>query len=162
MRNASIWDLERIVEIYNSTVAARSSTADTVPVSVQSKVEWFQSHTPGVRPLLVHEEEGEVAAWMSFEPFYGRPAYQKTAEISIYVGESHRGKGLGRKLVQEALDMTQSLGINALVAFIFSHNEPSLRLFRSFGFEEWGMLPDVAEMDGKKYSLSILGKHLRS
>jgi len=43
---------------------------------------------------------------------------------------------------------------------IFSHNIPSIKLFKSFGFKEWGILPDVAIMDGKEYSLSILGKRI--
>ena len=101
-----------------------------------------------------------VAAWVSFESFYGRPAYSKTAEISIYVDAAYRGMGLGRRLLQEALDMTPSLNIKTIVAFIFSHNEPSIRLFEAFDFVEWGRLPDVAEMEGREYSLSIYGKRI--
>lgn len=161
MRNATEQDLKIILDIYNSTIPARSSTADTTEVSIESKREWFQSHTPDVRPILVHEVENSVIAWVSFESFYGRPAYDHTAEISIYIDSNYRGQGLGKKLLQEAIDLTASLNIKTLVGFIFSHNKPSLRLFSSFGFEEWGCLPNVAEMDGKNYSLSILGKRLR-
>jgi len=56
--------------------------------------------------------------------------------------------------------MTPTLGSKTLVGFVFSHNEPSIRLLRSFGFEEWGKLPNVAEMDGEEYSLSIFGKRI--
>ncbi len=161
MRNATRDDLAKIVDIYNSTVPTRLATADTEEVSVASKEDWFDAHTPS-RPILVHEENGAVAAWVSFQPFYGRPAYDATAEISIYVAPENRGKGLGTLLLREAMELTPELGINTLVGFIFSHNEPSLRLFRAFGFEEWGRLPGVAVMDGKTYSLSILGRHLRS
>ncbi len=160
MRYATEDDLPRIVAIYNSTIPTRQSTADTEEVSVESKLEWFRKHTREKRPLLVHEIENEVVAWVSFESFYGRPAYQQTAEISIYVAPEHRDKGLGRQLLREAIEMTSGLGIKTLVGYIFSHNGPSLRLFRSFGFEEWGRLPRIAEMDGKEYSLSILGKRV--
>ncbi len=162
MRQAVEEDLPKIVSIYNSTVASRLVTADTQKVGVESKLEWFRSHTPDKRPLLVHEEEGDVAAWVSFESFYGRPAYDGTAEISIYIDSRYRRRGLGRRLLQEAIDMAADLKIRTLVGFIFSHNEPSIRLFRAFGFEEWGRLPNVAEMDGREYSLSILGKRLAS
>jgi len=161
MRNATEKDLPRIVGIYNSTVPTRLATADTEPVSVESKRPWFLAHTPGRHPILVHEEAGEVIAWVSFQPFYGRPAYDHTAEISIYLAPEARGKGLGKRLLREAMDMTPSLGIKTLLGFIFSHNEPSIRLFRGFGFEDWAMLPDIAEMDGREYSLSILGLRLR-
>jgi phosphinothricin acetyltransferase len=160
MRHATESDLPRIVVIYNSTIPTRQSTADTEEVSVESKRDWFRKHTPDKRPIIVHEIEGEVTAWVSFESFYGRPAYDHTAEISIYVASEYRGKGLGRQLLQEAIELTPSLGIKTLIGNIFSHNEPSLRLFRSFGFEEWGKLPNIADMDGKEYSLSIVGKRI--
>ena len=152
--------MPRIVVIYNSTIPTRQSTADTEEVSVESKRDWFRKHTPDKRPILVQEIAGEIAAWVSFESFYGRPAYDHTAEISIYVASECRGKGLGRQLLQEAIDMTPSLGIKTLIGYIFSHNEPSLRLFRSFGFEEWGKLPNIADMDGKECSVSIVGKRI--
>ncbi len=158
MRHATEKDLPKIVEIYNSTVPTRISTADTEKVSVRSRMDWFTKHSPNKRPLLVHEIDGQVTGWVSFEPFYGRSAYDHTAEISIYIAEEHRGKGLGRSLLNEAIHWTPLLGIKTLVGYIFSHNAPSIHLFRSFGFEEWGRLPNIAEMDGKEYSLSILGK----
>jgi phosphinothricin acetyltransferase len=160
MQPATDKDLPKIVEIYNSTVPTRLATADTEPVSVESKRPWFNNHVPGKRPILVERIDGEIAAWVSFESFYGRPAYGRTAEISIYLAPEFRRQGLGKRLLREALDMTPELGIRSVVAYIFSHNEGSIRLFRSFGFETWGVLPDIAEMDGKRYSLSILGKHL--
>lgn len=160
MRVAAEKDLPAIVAIYNTTVLTRQSTADTAEVSVASRSEWFRQHTPCRRPLLVHEQDGKIVAWVSFQSFYGRPAYDHTAEISIYIAPELRGHGLGRRLLAETLGMTQELGIKTVVGFVFSHNEPSIRLLRSFGFEDWGKLPNVAEMDGKEYSLSILGKRV--
>ena len=160
MRNATEKDLKEIVDIYNSTISTRQSTADTSEVSVESKLEWFRQHDPQKRPLLVHEENGKVVGWVSFQSFYGRPAYDHTAEISIYISPEHRGKGLGRLLLAESLKATEKLAIKNVVCFIFSHNIPSIRLFKSFEFEEWGELPYVAEMDGKEYSLSIIGKRV--
>ena len=160
MRIATESDLPAIVAIYNSTIPTRQSTADTVEVTVESRLEWFRKHIPDKRPLMVHEQNNEVVAWLSFQSFYGRSAYDHTAEISIYVSPEYRRKGLGRTLLAEALGMTLKLDIKTVVGFVFSHNKPSIRLFRSFGFEEWGKLPDVAEIDGKEFSLSIVGKRV--
>jgi len=160
MRLAREKDLPRIVAIYNSTVPTRQSTADIGPVSIDQRREWFRQHTPGERPLLVEEQDGRVAAWISFESFYGRAAYRHTAEISLYLAPECRGRGMGRKMLAEAIAMAPRLSIKTLLAFIFCHNEPSLRLFRAMGFEQWGRLPDVAEMDGRPYSLAIYGKCL--
>ncbi len=162
MRIAEEKDLDDIVAIYNSTIPTRQSTADTAEVTVASRLEWFRQHDPEKRPLLVHEDNGKVVAWVSFQSFYGRPAYDHTVEISIYIAPGYRGKGLGQTLLQESLELTKRLNIKTVVGFIFSHNTPSLKLFKSFGFEEWGLLPDVAEMDGKAYSLSIIGKRVNA
>ncbi len=160
MRIANENDLPTIVSIYNSTIPSRRSTADTTKVTVESKLKWFRQHSPDNCPLLVHEEENRVVAWVSFQSFYGRAAYDHTAELSIYVSPECRGKGLGRSLLAEALGMTQRLDIKTIVGFVFSHNNPSINMLKSFGFEEWGKLPDIAEMDGKEFSLSILGKRV--
>jgi phosphinothricin acetyltransferase len=159
MRPAVEADLPAIVAIYNSTVAGRQVTADTEPVTVDARRAWFERHTSG-RPILVHEEGGEVAAWLSFEPFHERPAYHATAQLSLYVAAAWRRRGLGRMLIAEAVALAPSLGIRTLVGLVFSHNTPSLRLLASAGFEEWGRLPDVAEMDGRRYSLTIMGLHV--
>jgi phosphinothricin acetyltransferase len=52
------------------------------------------------------------------------------------------------------------LGLKTLLGFIFGHNEPSLRLFEVFGFQRWGILPRVAELDGVERDLVIIGRRL--
>ena len=159
-RDATLDDLPAIVAIYNSTVPSRDVTADLEPVSVESRVAWFHAHGPKTRPLWVVEEGGQMIAWLSFSDFYGRPAYQRTAEVSIYLDERARGRGLGRQLLAAALDKAPGLGIDTVLGFIFGHNVASLRLFRSFGFADWGTLPRVAVLDGVERDLVILGRRL--
>lgn len=158
LRPAAEADLPAIVAIYNSAIPSRQSTADTAEVSVESRWEWFRQHIQSQRPLLVHEQEGRIVAWASFQSFYGRPAYVHTAELSIYIAPAHRGQGLGRAILAEALTMASALDIRTVLGFVFAHNHPSLRLLRAAGFETWGTLPNIAEMDGREYSLAILGK----
>lgn len=100
-------------------------------------------------------------AWLSFQSFYGRPAYDATCEVSIYIAPSERGKGLGKEMLQYAIDISGALGIKTLLGFIFSHNEPSLKLFTHFGFETWGQFPNVAVLDGFERSVTILGKRVQ-
>jgi phosphinothricin acetyltransferase len=160
-RHADIQDLGRIVDIYNSTVASRMVTADTEPVTVESRKKWFAEHHPDKRPLWVIEDaEQRISGWVSLQDFYGRPAYAKTAEISIYLDEQYRGKGNGAAILAYSLDRAADFGISTILGFIFAHNEPSLRLFRRAGFEEWGALHDVAEIDGKALTVRILGKKI--
>lgn len=160
VRDASIGDLPAIVAIYNAAIAGRMATADLEPISVESRRQWFSEHSIGARPLWVLEETGEIKGWLSLQDFVGRPGYHATAEISVYVTPGAQRKGYARKLVARALDRTGVLGISTLLAFIFSHNEPSLALFRSFGFDTWGLLPRIAELDGIERDVMILGRRL--
>lgn len=160
-RNATIQDLPKIVDIYNSTIASRMVTADTEPVTVESKVRWFNEHSPDKRPLWVIEDEShKIIGWASFQSFYGRPAYHATVEISIYLDELERGKGLGKQVLQHCIDSSPAYGVKTLLGFIFAHNEPSLNLFYKAGFEDWGTLPNVASLDGAERTLKILGKRV--
>ena len=102
-RLATRGDLAQIVDIYNATIPSRRVTADTEPVSVESRVKWFEDHQPDVRPLWVVDAEGYIAAWLSFSSFYGRPAYSKTAELGIYVHAAFRNRALGSYLLTQAL-----------------------------------------------------------
>ncbi|MFS0749313.1 N-acetyltransferase family protein [Oceanobacillus sp. 1P07AA] len=159
-RNATIEDLPEIVAIYNSTIESRIATADTEPVTVEDRSHWFSEHDSDRRPLLVAELNGEICGWISLESFYGRPAYNHTAEVSIYIDERFRGKGLGKNLLSYIIEKSPAYGIETLLGFIFAHNEPSVKLFEYFGFEHWAHLPNVAKLDSIKRDLIILGKHL--
>jgi L-amino acid N-acyltransferase YncA len=160
IRDATEDDLPAIVAIYNASVPGRTATADTEPVSIADRRNWFRAHHPDRRPLWVAIEDEVVAGWLSFQSFYGRPAYHATAEISVYITPALQRKGIGRKLLAGAVERAPRLGIKTLLGFIFGHNEASLHLFESFGFERWGVLPRVAELDGIERDLIILGRRI--
>ena len=160
LRDGMETDLPAIVGIYNATVPGRMATADTAQVSIDSRVAWFRGHSPERRPIWVVEEDGTVGAWLSLQPFYGRPAYHRTAEVSVYVADRHRRRGLGRRLLTEAIRRGPDLGLATLLGFIFAHNQPSLVLFEQLGFRRWGHLPRVAELDGVERDLVIVGRRL--
>lgn len=165
-RLANLADLPAIVSLYNSTIPSRRVTADLQPVTVESRLSWFHEHDPLKRPIWVVERadgscSDHLAAWLSFSDFHHRPAYAGTVELSLYVHEDCRRQGLGRLLLDEAVKIAPGLGIHSLVGLIFAHNQPSLRLFEQAGFDRWAHLPRVAEMDGQRYDLVIVGKTLR-
>jgi L-amino acid N-acyltransferase YncA len=162
IRDAREADLARIVAIYNEAIPGRRATADTEPVSMASRLPWFHEHAPSRRPLWVAERDGAIAGWLSFQSFYGRPAYAATAEVSVYVGADAQGRGVGHQLLARAIERAPGLALATLVAFVFGHNEPSLRLFERHGFERWGHLPRVARLDGVERDLVILGRRVAS
>jgi L-amino acid N-acyltransferase YncA len=160
IRDARETDLGRIVAIYNEAIPARRATADTEPVSPASRQAWFREHTSERRPLWVAEREGAIVGWLSFQSFYGRPAYAATAEVSLYVSGMAQRAGVGRQLLAHAVERAPGLGLATLLAFVFGHNEPSVRLFEAHGFARWGHLPRVARLDGDDADLLILGRRV--
>jgi phosphinothricin acetyltransferase len=161
-RSATEHDIDRVVQIYNSSVQWRLSTADTSPVSVESKTDWFNSHSE-CRPLFVYEsDDGNIIGWASIQNFNDRPAYVNTVEISIYIDHDHIGKGIGSEILADSIESLRKIRIKTVIANVCSHNSASIKLFKNFDFIQWGELPDVCEMDGKFYSVSVLGLRLGS
>lgn len=166
LRLATEADLPAIVAIYNSIVPSRMVTADLDPISVESRRPWLAAHAPEKRPVWVLVDDAApagseaVCAWLSFDTFFARAAYDGTAMVAIYVAESHRGRGLGRALLQEAMSRAPGLGLHTLLGYIFAHNEPSLRLFASQRFERWAHLPRIAVLDGLERDLVIVGRRV--
>ena len=168
IRDAQISDLNSIVQIYNSTISDRLATADTEPITVESRVSWLQNRDFRYRPVWVMEttesnlDRNRIVGWLSFNDFYGRPAYQQTAEISIYVAQNYRRQGVGSSLLQQAIVACPQLEIKVLLGFIFAHNQPSLKLFQNYGFQSWGLLSEVAKLDKQTRDLAILGLKITS
>ena len=160
IRDATIEDLPAIVAIYNSTVPTRMVTADTEPVSVLSRQKWFADHSPDRRPLWVAEEGGQVAGWLSYSSFYGRPAYDGTCEVSVYLAPERRRRGLGTQMLLRCIEHAPRIGVATLLGFIFGHIEPSQRLFEKMGFQRWGHLLRVAVLDGVERDLIIVGRRV--
>ena len=161
IRDATPENLPAIVEIYNSAVPTRVSTADTEPIPVEARSAWFAEHEPSRRPIWVMEDGGEIVGWLSLSDFYdARPAYNATAEVGVYVLPDHHRKGIGRRLVEEALRRAPELGLRTLTAGAFGHNRASVKLFEDFGFEVWAHFPRVAELDGVEKDLVVMGLRL--
>lgn len=157
-------DLPEIVRVYNSSIEGRLATADLVPVTVSDRAAWFRAHEPSRRPIwVVDGQDGQgrgIVGWLSFSDFYGRAAYNATCELSIYVDPAAHRHGIAGALLAEAIHVAPELSIETLLGFIFDHNEPSLRLFRAVGFEQWAHLPRVAKLDQDERGVIIMGRRV--
>jgi len=155
-------DVPVIVDIYNAAIATRIATAQLEPVTVEEQRKGLSEHSPDRYPFWVAENDDRVIGWLSFKRFLPRCAYRGAAEISVYVDENFRRRGVARRLLEEAVIRGPSLGITTAVGLIFAHNEPSLKLFEQLSFQRWGMLPGIALLDGVERDLTIMGRHILS
>ena len=150
-RVAKIEDLPAIVAIYNQAVPTHRSTANTTPVTVETRKKWFDEHEPDRRPIFVAELDGCVIGWCSLSVYRpGRAALRFTAEISYYVDTAHQGQGIGQALIRHALEASPALGIKNIIAVLLDRNEPSRKLLEKLGFQQWGYLPRVLDFDGNE------------
>jgi phosphinothricin acetyltransferase len=159
IRDAREADLPAIIRIYNAAIITRMSTAQLETVTLKERRHWLKDHSPNRHPFWVMESCGQIAGWLTLKTFLPRGAYRDTAEVSVYVDQTFRRRGVARMLLNEAIARAPEFGITAMVGLIFAHNQPSLRLFAALGFEEWGLLPGIANLDGTERDLTIMGWH---
>ncbi|MFO0804909.1 MAG: N-acetyltransferase family protein [Gemmataceae bacterium] len=156
IREATEADLPAIVDIYNQSIPAGRSTADTRPIAVADRIEWFRKFDSTKRPIWVAEVDGRVVATTYLSSFYGgRPAYDATAEISTYIATAFHRRGIGRRLKQFVIDQCPRLGVTTLLSMYFDHNDATRRMNESFGFEVVGHLKEIATVQGEKRGLVI-------
>jgi phosphinothricin acetyltransferase len=162
IRFSSQVDWPAIIEIYNQAVALGNATADTVPATVESRRAWLKSHGETNYPIYVCERDGAVAGWCSLSPYRtGREALRYTAEISYYVSEKHRRKGVASSLILHAIEDCPRLSIKTLFGILLETNESSIGLLKKLSFAEWGNLPGVADFDGVECGHLYLGRRVQ-
>lgn len=159
IRDAVETDLPVIIRIYNAAIATRMATAQLEPVALETRHNWLKEHSPE-HPFWVGEIGGKIAGWLTLKAFLPRAAYRGTKEVSVYVDEKFRRRGIGRALLEEAIACGPALQIRAIVGLIFAHNKPSLKLCEQLGFEKWGLLPRIARLDDDERDLMIMGRHV--
>jgi len=154
IRRATQADLDQITEIYNDAIQKTSATFDTEPKTREQQEIWFASHD-NRHPLFVVDENGIIAAWASLSQWSNRCAYSNTAEISLYVMEEHRRKGIGKQLMRSILQEGKTVGLHTVIARIAGGNKISVDLCLSFGFQYIGTMKEV----GRKFG-NLLDVHL--
>jgi L-amino acid N-acyltransferase YncA len=160
IRDAREADLPAIVAIYNAAIPGRLATADTEPVTVESRRDWLRDRDPARFPIWVDERDGRIAGWLSFRMFYGRPAYAHTAEVGLYVDPAAQRQGVANGLLAGAIEQAPALDLTTLLGLIFAHNDPSVALFEKHGFLRWGHLPRIAVLDGVERDVLIFGRRV--
>jgi phosphinothricin acetyltransferase len=124
--------------IYAPYVAGAATSFEEAPPDAHDFAERIE-RTGRTHPWLVAERDGVVAGFAYAAPHRARPAYRWTAEASVYVGDGHRGDGLGRELYGALVELLRRQGLHVVLAGITLPNEASVGLHRSLGFEQVGV-----------------------
>jgi len=146
IRAARPADAQAVADIYNEGIATRLATFETEPRSAADIEKWLAA---GERlPLLVAEEDGAVLGWARILAYSDRPVYAGVGEVSVYVTETARGRGLGRGLLEALQRNAGELGYWKLLGKLFTQNAASAAMVRRCGWREVGMHHKHSRLDG--------------
>lgn len=139
-------------EIYLQGIATGDATFQT---SAPEWEEWDRSHLPHSRMVALETgkqaapEQNRVIGWIALTPVSSRCVYAGVAEISVYIDPDHRGKGVGKALMQAVISDSEVNGIWTLQAGIFPENTASIRLHENVGFRVVGVREKIGKMNGR-------------
>jgi L-amino acid N-acyltransferase YncA len=141
-------DLPAINDIYNHYVLHSTCTYQEEPEELASRRLWF-SHHGDKHPVIVAEENGQVAGWGSLSPYHARSAYRYTVENSVYVHHQYFRRGIGSLLLQELIVRAGNAGHRVIIAGIDGEQAASVALHAKFHFENVGLLKGVGFKFGR-------------
>jgi L-amino acid N-acyltransferase YncA len=144
IRTMTQHDWEAVKSIYESGIETGIATFET---SAPSWEKWDEGHLEFGR--LVAIENNEVLGWAAISPVSSRCVYGGVAEVSIYIANNHKGKGIGKSLLQNLIMVSEKHGIWTLQAGIFTDNTASVRLHEKSGFRVIGYREKIGKLNGR-------------
>jgi len=141
---------QQVKSIYESGIATGMATFETKAPEWE---QWNNSHLPFAR--LVAIENNKVIGWAALSPVSNRCVYGGVAEVSVYIAPEQRGKGVGKKLLQQLITESEANGIWTLQAGIFAENTASAKLHESVGFRLVGYREKIGQL-GTEWKNTIL------
>ncbi len=166
VRSASEEDAAAIRQIYEPYVLKTAITYETAVPSVAE----FQkriARTLSRYPYIVAEIGKQVVGYAYAGPFYARPAYDWSAELSIYIDRNFHRRGIGKALYGELENRLGKMGITNLYACIASPDAPdeyldfdSIDFHKRLGFSTTGTFRHCASKFGRWYNMAWMEKFI--
>lgn len=151
----------QILDIFNDAILNSTALYDYKPWTMDTMKVWFETKAQHNFPVIgIVDDEGVLMGFGSYGQFRMRPAYKYTIENSLYVHRDHRGKGLGKILLNEIISHATSQNFHSVIAVIDASNEISLDLHRKAGFTQVGVFREVGYKFGRWLDAAFLQLNL--
>ncbi|MCG2793390.1 MAG: N-acetyltransferase family protein [Weeksellaceae bacterium] len=136
-------NFSELLEIYGQGLATNIATfQNDLPIWQ----EWDKGHLNFCRISIY--ENNEMLGWTALSPVSSRCVYSGVAEVSVYVATDARGKGVGKILLNELIEQSESNEIWTLQSGIFSENQGSIKLHERCGFRIVGYREKIGKKNG--------------
>ena len=145
IRPMALTDWESVRSIYLEGLATAEATFETEAPACEK---WDQNHLSKPRLVAVFETDGRVVGWAALARVSARTVYSGVAEVSVYVAEAFRGKGVGKALLKHLVVESEQNGIWTLQASIFPENVASLAVHKLCGFRVVGTRRRIGTLHG--------------
>jgi phosphinothricin acetyltransferase len=143
--------------IYLEGIATGEATFET---DAPDWERWDADHLPQCR-LVARNIDG-VLGWAALSPVSRREVYAGVAEVSVYVAESARGRGVGGALMRALVEASERYGLWTLQSIVFPENHASVALHLKHGFREVGRRERIARRHGVWRDTVVLERRSRA
>lgn len=152
-------DLAAILAIYNHYILNTTATFHSETLSKEDLAEFlFISHPK--YPSFRITENGEMIGYCFLTQYKKRQAYDRSAELSIYLKPGYTGKGIGLAALSQLEAAAKKAGIRVLVGTICGENQASIRLMEKAGFSQCAHLKNIGEKFGKVLDVVMYEKEI--
>jgi len=135
-------DAETIVAILNYYIANSTALYDYDLRTLEQQISIFEEKLNKGFPIIVATIEDRVVGFGYYSEFRFREAYKFTVEHSVYVMPNEHGKGIGRVIMQNLIDLAKQQKLHTMIAVIDSENENSIDFHKQFGFKTVGIIKE--------------------
>ena len=153
-------DAKQLLAIYTPYVLNTAITFETEIPTIE-EFERRIAETQSSHPYLVAEDKGQIVGYAYAHAYYGRAAYAWTVEVSIYVDQVARAKGIGTALYDRLEELLIEQGMTQALACISLPNEASIQFHQKRGYEEVAHFKKVGYKLGQWRDIVWLQKELQ-
>ncbi|MFV8353931.1 GNAT family N-acetyltransferase [Flavobacterium sp. XS2P14] len=142
LRPYKIEDTQAILDIINFNILHSTALYDYSIRSFEQQKNILEEKIRKGFPVLVAELDGIAVGFGMYSEFRFREAYKFTVEHSVYVNENNHGKGIGKLLLQELIQLAKNQKLHTMIAVIDAENQSSVEFHEKFGFKTVGIIKE--------------------
>ncbi len=142
IRSYQTQDTQAILEVINYNILNSTALYDYNIRSYEQQKAILDDKISKGFPVIVAEINGEVVGFGMYSEFRFREAYKFTVEHSVYVNQNYHGKGIGKIILQELIDLARKQNLHTMIAVIDAENQSSVDFHEKFGFKTVGIIKE--------------------